>query len=51
MVLFIVLYVCFVSNMFCANLEFGLLGFIAWICSLKCVQKFLPVSPMYFNCQ
>jgi hypothetical protein len=34
-----------------ANLELGLLVFIAWMCSLKLVRKFLPVWPEYFNGQ
>jgi hypothetical protein len=47
----IVSYVCCVSSMCCANLEFGLLAVIAWLCCLKRVRKFLSVWRTYFNGQ
>jgi succinate-acetate transporter protein len=34
-------YMCCVSSMCYANMEFGLFNFIAWMCSLKHVRKFL----------
>jgi hypothetical protein len=43
--------VCCVSSMCCANLDFGFLALIAWVCSIKRVWKFLPLCPTYFNGQ
>jgi hypothetical protein len=48
---FIASHVCYVSSTCCAKLEFGLLFYISWTCSLKRVRKCLPVYPRYFNGQ
>jgi hypothetical protein len=45
----IVPYVCCVSSMCCAYLEFGLFERIACICSLYLVMKFLPIWPIYLS--
>jgi hypothetical protein len=44
-----VLYLCCVSSMCCAYLEFGLFVLVACMCSLYLVLKFLPVCPIYFS--
>jgi hypothetical protein len=45
--LFIVSHMCFVLSTCCANLEFGMLVFNDWLCSLKHVCNFLAVCPIY----
>jgi hypothetical protein len=45
----LVLYVCRVSKMSCAYLDFGLFALLVCMCSLYPVLKFLPVSSMYLS--